>query len=87
MIPYHLEIPPDVASSLRRLSPDIKKSVKEALRALAWEPDLGDRLTGELEGFWRYRVRRYRIVYMPARETRTILIYAIGHRRDIYERR
>ncbi len=49
------------------------------------EPALGEPLVGDLEGLWKYRVRRYRIVYLPDRERKLLKIYAVGHRREIYD--
>jgi mRNA interferase RelE/StbE len=34
---------------------------------------------------WKYRVRRFRIVYAIDRKTRVIRLVAIGHRRYVYE--
>lgn len=34
---------------------------------------------------WRYRVRRYRVVYEINARARTLRIVAVGHRRDVYE--
>ncbi len=81
-----LEIPPAVAEILRKLPPDLKKSVKAAFRALVKDPDLGEPLRGDLEGLWKYRVRRYRIVYFPDARARRLKIFAVGHRREIYDK-
>lgn len=82
---YQLDIPPHVAQIIRRFPPDLKKSVKEALRAICEDPALGEPLVGDLEGLWKYRVRRYRIIYVPNKEKRLIQVYAVGHRREIYD--
>ena len=87
MTPFGLEIPPHVARVIRHLPPDVKHRVKEALRALVLDPNLGEPLSGELSGLWRYRVRRYRIIYALNRQKRGIQLYAVGHRRDIYSKR
>jgi mRNA interferase RelE/StbE len=34
---------------------------------------------------WKYRVRRFRIVYAIDRKTRVIRLMAVGHRRHVYE--
>jgi mRNA-degrading endonuclease RelE of RelBE toxin-antitoxin system len=81
--PFRLDIPPHVAERIRTLPPEVKQSVKHALRLLSSYPAAGEPLRGQLEGYWRYRVRRYRVVYRPMR--RAIRILAIGHRRAIYE--
>jgi len=38
-----------------------------------------------LSGLWKFEVRRFRIIYELDREARVIRIFAIGHRRDVYE--
>lgn len=86
MIPLEIDIPPHVAQVIRRLPPDVKKSVKEAIRAIAQDPHLGAPLVGNLTGLWKYKVRRFRIVYAPIQKRRVVRIYAVGHRREIYDK-
>ena len=69
----------------RQLSPEIRKAAKAALRELAENPDLGKELQAELGGFRFYRFMRYRLVYKIDSERKHVLVWAIGHRRDIYE--
>jgi mRNA interferase RelE/StbE len=82
---FRPDIPPHVAEVIRHLPPDLKRSVKAALRALSANPDTGDPLVRELEGFWKYPVRRFRIVYAIDRPRRVLPIMAVGHRRRVYE--
>lgn len=70
---------------IRHLPPEVKRAVKAALRVLSGNPDEGDPLLGKLDGQWRYRVRRYRIVYEVDRRARVLRVVAVGHRRRIYE--
>jgi mRNA interferase RelE/StbE len=79
------EFPPDVAAVVRRLAPDVRRSVKQAVRALSVDPGLGELLQRDLEGFGQYRVRRFRIVYRIDRTRRTLQVLAVGHRRTVYE--
>lgn len=83
--PYRLAIPPHVADVIRRLPPDVKRAVKQAMRALASNPAAGEPLRRELEGLWKYRARRFRIVYAFAPARRVVRVLAVGHRRTIYE--
>lgn len=83
MLIYSPDIPPDVAAVIRKLPPDVKKGVREALRAMAVDPNLGEPLTGALRGLMKYRVRRYRIVYRIS--GRRLYVYGVGHRREIYD--
>jgi mRNA interferase RelE/StbE len=82
---WRIEVPPHVAEVVRRLPPDVKLAVKAALRGLAIQPEAGEPLQRDLEGLRTFRVRRYRIVYAAERKSRTIQIFAIGHRRGVYE--
>ena len=85
MSAWRIDLPPHVAEVVRHLPPEIKQAVKAALRSIAIEPATGEPLRGELEGLWKFRVRRYRLVYAVDRRQRVIRIFAVGHRRSIYE--
>ncbi len=85
MNPFRPDIPPHVAEVIRSLHPDLKRSIKAAVRAIATDPECGVPLLRELDGFWKYRVRRYRIVYAIDRKARVIRLMAVGHRRYVYE--
>jgi len=82
---YRPEIPPHVAEIVRRLPPDVKRSVKQALRSLSADPFSGTPLIRELSGLWKFKVRRFRVIYELDRKARLIRIFAIGHRREVYE--
>jgi len=82
---YRLVIAPESAEVIRALHPDLKRSVRSALDALGNAPSSGEPLRGELARLWRYRVRRFRIVYTSDRSARTVRIVAVGPRRTIYE--
>jgi len=82
---YRLEIPPHVGNAIRHLPPEVKQTVKEAMRLLASDPDAGEPLRRDLEGLWKYRARRFRIVYAIHRAGRVVQTFAVGHRRTIYE--
>lgn len=76
-------LPPHVAEAIRALPPEIKRQVREAIRALCLDPRLGQPLRGELTGLSKYRVRRYRIVYRTV--ANALQVHAVGHRQDVYE--
>ena len=85
MTPFRPDIPPHVAEILRSLHPDLKRSIKAAVRAIVNNPECGESLQRELNGLRKYRVRRFRIVYAIDRKTHVIRLMAIGHRQAIYE--
>jgi mRNA interferase RelE/StbE len=85
MAGYRPDIPPHVADVIRSLPPEVKRGVKAAIRALSSKPGAGEPLQRELEGLWKYRVRRFRVVYAADRQRRVLRIVAVGHRRAVYE--
>ncbi|MCU1309454.1 MAG: type toxin-antitoxin system RelE/ParE family toxin [Candidatus Angelobacter sp.] len=44
----------------------------------------GESLKGNKAGWWRYRVGDYRVICRIQDEKITVLVLAIGHRREIY---
>lgn len=44
----------------------------------------GKGLTANRSGQWRYRIGDYRLIADISEETITILVLAVGHRKDIY---
>ncbi len=85
MNPFRPDIPPHVAEVIRSLHPDLKRSIKAAVCAIATDPGCGERLLRELDGLWKYRVRRFWIVYAIDRKARVIRPIAVGHRQQVYE--
>lgn len=76
----------DVAEhDLARLAGPIRRSVLTACREVFDDWAIGKPLTGSLSGYRMHRVGVYRILYR-VRESSSIEIVAIGHRKDIYER-
>ena len=82
---FRLVLRSPAAEAIRHLPPDIKRAVKSAVRVLRTNPAAGEPLQGELEGLWKYRVRRYRLVYKVDRRKSVVDIVAVGQRRTIYE--
>ena len=82
---YQVKITVFANNAAKKLSPEIKKAAKTALKELAENPYLGKELQAELSGFWSFRFLRYRIVYKADTQKKIIIVWAIGRRRDIYE--
>jgi mRNA interferase RelE/StbE len=45
----------------------------------------GKALTEDKRGLWRYRVADYRIICKIEDETVTVLVVAVGHRKEVYQ--
>lgn len=85
MAVFRPDIPLHIVEVIRHLAPDLRRSVKQALRALSSDPFAGEPLLRELEGLRKYGVRRFRIVYQIDQGHRIIRIFAVDHRREIYQ--
>ena len=75
----------DVRETYRNLPPEIKAIAKEALNGIKDNPFAGKPLTGELLEYYSIRCKRYRVVYKIDGTNKTAIVYAIGHRSNIYE--
>ena len=69
----------------KKLNPEIRRAAKAAMRELALSPFIGKELQAQLSGFWSFRFLRYRIIYKVDMQRKIIIVWAVGHRRDIYE--
>lgn len=74
------------ARSIRRLDPQIRRRIQAALEVLSQEPERGKPLQLTLKGLRSWRTGDFRIVYRLLVEEIEILIIAVGHRRDVYEK-
>ena len=72
--------------SLRKLDPQVQRRLKAALEELAENPERGKPLQRTLQGLRSWRTGDFRIVYRVLTDRIEILVLAIGHRRDVYER-
>lgn len=85
---YRVEVAPAALRQLRKLDRAAQRRVQAAIELLAAEPrpSGAKKLVGG-NGEWRVRTGDYRVVYEIHDNVLLILVVAIGHRRDIYERR
>ena len=85
---YRIEVAPAAVRQLRKLDRVAQRRVQAAIELLASEPrpSGAKKLVGG-DGEWRVRTGEYRIVYEIHDNVLLVLVVAVGHRRDIYERR
>jgi len=82
---FRLKVPDDLAALVRKLHPEIKSRIRDALQAILDDPNIGKTLKDELHGLRSFRVKRYRIIYRIVPDKKYLEIIAIGPRRHIYE--
>ena len=76
---------PECSRVIAKLSTEIKRLVRSSIDTLLDKPNIGTELTGDLDGCYSYRVRRYRIIYRVNDDESSIDVYYVSHRRDVYE--
>jgi mRNA interferase RelE/StbE len=87
-VTYRIEVAPAALRQLRKLDRAAQRRVQAAIELLATEPrPSGAKKLVDGNGEWRVRTGDYRIVYEIQDNVLLILVAAVGHRRDIYERR
>ena len=74
------------ARTIKRLDPAVRRRVLAALQRLRDDPERGKLLQLALRGLRSWRTRDHRIVYRIIESRIEILVVAVGHRRDVYER-
>ena len=72
--------------TIERLDPAVRRRILAALQKLREEPERGKPLQMTLRGLRSWRTGDYRVVYRVIESRIEILVVAIGHRREVYER-
>ena len=82
-----IEIEKQVLDFVGSLAPEPRRLIRDALRKLNQENGDIRALEGELEGFYRLRVGRYRVIFRYRRAGRSRVIRCVyaAHRTLIYE--
>ena len=86
---YNIRILEEASRELARLDKPVGRRIvgrinwlSEKLNDIRPEP-----LRGNLIGLYKLRVGDYRVIYEIIHDEKTIVIHAIGHRREIYRKR
>ena len=77
----------DLEKVMKRLSkrwPHLKKRLKEALQTLEEDPYSGEPLKGRYQGFWKYRIGDWRIIYAINEERKEVYLLSLCHRESCY---
>jgi mRNA interferase RelE/StbE len=85
-VSYRVLIDWRAARNLAKLPKSVVERVDAAVAQLSENPrPRGVKmLRGRLKEGWRIRVGEYRVLYRIDDDRREVLVYEIGHRRDVY---
>ncbi len=86
MSAYRIKVRPAAMRALRKLDPDVRPRIQGAIALLAQDPrPPSARALRGRPGF-RVRVGDCRIIYTIEDAALVVVVVALGHRRDLYER-
>ncbi|MCL4510449.1 MAG: type II toxin-antitoxin system RelE/ParE family toxin [Bacteroidetes bacterium] len=86
---YSIRLLKSASKELGKLDRTTAKRIADRLDWLASNLDSTKLfpLKGELSGLYKVREGSYRIIFEILKSENTIIVHAIGHRREIYKRR
>ncbi|MDD2735975.1 MAG: type II toxin-antitoxin system RelE/ParE family toxin [Desulfuromonadaceae bacterium] len=88
---WNIEIKPAADKALDKLDIQVARRILKFLHtriALLENPrSIGEALSGPLGDYWKYRVGDYRVICDIQDNTITILVLAIGDRKQVYRRK
>lgn len=83
---YSIFFTREAKGNIEKLDPSIRKVVRKALESIAANPAKGKPLAYDLAGLYSLRTSDYRIIYRLRKKELLIIVIAVGHRRDIYNK-
>lgn len=84
---YRIKVAPAAVRQLRMLDVAARRRVQAAIELLAEHPrPSGARKLAGGDGEWRVRTGDFRVVFEINDDVLLILVVAVGHRRDVYQR-
>ena len=85
---WRVEISSTAETQINKLDRQAQRAIVRYLRERVLEAEnprqIGKPLRGEKKGLWRYRVGDFRIICDIRDESKTAVVLAVGHRKDVY---
>jgi mRNA interferase RelE/StbE len=86
---WDFEISPSAIRNLADIGPsaaeDILSFLEKRVRGTADPTAFGKALRGDLKGYWRYRVKDYRILCRIEHHRIVVVVISAGHRSTVYD--
>ena len=84
-MPYQFIFIRGFTKQFDKLPQTVKEQILKRLEKAATEPYAGTKLHGKLEGLWRWRVGKYRVIYLIDEKQKNIVFLDVGLRKSIYD--
>ncbi len=88
-MPWDFEISPTALKHLSAIGPssadEVISFLEKRVRGTTDPTSFGKPLRGDLKGYWRYRVRDYRLLCRLENHRVVVVLVAVGHRSTVYE--
>lgn len=86
MSEYRIELRPAAVRALRKLDPPARRRIQGAIALLARDPRPPASRPLRGRPGRRVRIGDYRIIYTVHDDVLLVVVIAVGHRRDVYDR-
>lgn len=85
---YRIRILDKASRELTRLDKPVGRRIVDRINWLSENLDSikPEELKGDLEGLYKLRIGDYRVIYEILHKEQTLIIHAIGHRKEIYRK-
>jgi mRNA interferase RelE/StbE len=84
-LPYRSIFTRNFTKEFDKLPKNVKVKILEALEKTTETPYARTKLRGKLEGLWRWRVGKYRVIYLIDEKEKAVVFLDVGLRKSIYE--
>ena len=82
---FGMRYTPETSRLLSNLHLESRKLIRTTLEELRNIPYAGNDLQEELYGYKSFKLKRFRVLYSVNEEEKTIQVFHVGHRKDVYE--
>jgi len=70
----------------RKLDADMKERLIKAVKEILNDPYSGLNLKGDLRGYWKKRVGKYRMIYKMDESEKIVVFFDVNLRKNVYGR-
>jgi mRNA interferase RelE/StbE len=82
---YNFRITSTFIKKRKRLPKTIKKRIDKTMKEILCDPySTGFELVGNLEGLWKKRIGKYRIIYEINEREKVVIFHTVDLRKKIY---